>query len=353
MSLVPLCMLFEVRYGHSLELNRLELLKPEAGGIPFVSRKMGDNGISAYVRRIDGVEPAPAGELSCALSGNGVLSTFVQDRPFYTAFHVACLRPLTEMSVDQLLYYCTIIRANRYRYSYGRQANKTLKDLLLPALNSLPEWVNQAKPDMFDGAAAAALPNGTRDLLDTVSWQSFRYDELFEIRKGYYNKKPPLSANVSDIPFVGASENRNGITSYVSRHDLELYSRDGRIVPGESLDRKLFPGRCVTVPNNGASVAEAFYQPLPFTCSHDVNPLYLKDKSVDLTPELGLFLATVIRAEKYRWSYGRKWRPMRMCDSTIKLPVTQNGTPDWEYMRALIESLPFSSQIGDVAALAR
>jgi hypothetical protein len=352
MSLVPLSALFEVRYGHSLELNRLALLKPEAGGIPFVSRKMGDNGISAYVRRIDGVEPAPAGELSCALSGNGVLSTFVQDRPFYTAFHVACLRPLSEMSVDQLLYYCTSIRANRYRYSYGRQANKTLKDLLLPSLDSLPEWVNQAKPDMFDGAGAPASPEGILGVLDTASWQAFRYDELFEIRKGYYNKKPPLSTNESDIPFIGASENRNGITSYVSMHDLEVYSRDGSMVPGESLDRKLFPGQCVTVPNNGASVAEAFYQPRPFTCSHDVNPLYLKDKDVLLTPALGLFLATVIRAEKYRWSYGRKWRPMRMCDSDIKLPATTGGTPDWPYMQAFIESLSFSSQIGDVAAVA-
>lgn len=345
MSLVPLSALFEVRYGHSLELNRLELLEPEAGGIPFVSRKMGDNGISAYVRRIEGVDPAPAGELSCALSGNGVLSTFVQDKPFYTAFHVACLRPLCDMTIDQLLYYCTSIRANRYRYSYGRQANKTLKDLLLPALDSLPNWVHQAQPDMFDGASAPASTGGILGSLDTATWQAFRYDELFDIRKGYYNKKPPLSANESDIPFIGASENRNGITSFVSMHDLELYSRDGSIAPGESLDRKLFPGQCVTVPNNGASVAEAFYQPRPFTCSHDVNPLYLKDKSIVLTPAVGLFLATVIRAEKYRWSYGRKWRPMRMCDSTIKLPSIDDEVPDWAFMQAFIEALPFSSQI--------
>lgn len=256
------------------------------------------------------------------------------------------------MSVDQLLYYCTCIRANRYRYSYGRQANRTLKDLRLPALASLPEWVNEAKPDMFDGAGAPASLGGTLGLLDTANWQVFRYDELFEIRKGYYNKKPPLSTNESDIPFIGASENRNGITSYVSMRDLELYSRDGSMMPGESLDRKLFPGQCVTVPNNGASVAEAFYQPRPFTCSHDVNPLYLKDTDVVFTPALGLFLATVIRAEKYRWSYGRKWRPMRMCDSDIKLPATTSGAPDWAYMEAFIESLPFSSQIGTVTSVA-
>jgi hypothetical protein len=142
MKLVPLSDIFDVRYGHSLELNRLKMLGRDEGGIPFVSRKSGDNGIASYVAPIAGVDPAPAGELSCALSGNGVLSTFLQDRPFYTAFHVACLKPLTSLSREQLLYYCTCIKANRYRYSYGRQANKTLKDLLIPSTDNIPAWVN-------------------------------------------------------------------------------------------------------------------------------------------------------------------------------------------------------------------
>lgn len=142
--------IFEVRYGHSLELNRLRLLSKESGGIPFVSRKMRENGIAAYVAPIPGVEPAPAGELSCALSGNGVLSTFYQEQPFYTAFHVACLRPLEKMSIDELLYYCSCIWQNRFRFSYGRQANRTLKDVLIPARESVPCWINGALARVAD-----------------------------------------------------------------------------------------------------------------------------------------------------------------------------------------------------------
>lgn len=133
--------LFDIRYGHSLELNRLQLLGKDAGGIPFVSRKMGSNGIAAYVAPVEDVAPAAAGELSCALSGNGVLSTFYQEKPFYTGFHVARLRPLVEMSCEELLYYCSCIWQNRLRFSYGRQANRTLKDLLIPARESIPAWV--------------------------------------------------------------------------------------------------------------------------------------------------------------------------------------------------------------------
>ena len=64
-----------------------------------------------------------------------------------------------------------------------------------------------------------------------------------------------------------------------------------------------------------------------------------------LSPAIGLFLATIVRAEKYRWGYGRKWRPMCMPDSIIKLPVTESGKPDWAFMKRYIESLPFSTQI--------
>lgn len=34
------------------------------------------------------------------------------------------------------------------------------------------------------------------------------------------------------VPFIGASENSNGVTSHVSMTDLEIYSRDGSINEG-------------------------------------------------------------------------------------------------------------------------
>lgn len=135
--------LFEISYGHSLELNRMAITSADEG-IPFVSRKMGDNGIAAYVKKVNGVEPNNAGELTCALSGNGVLTTHIQERPYYTAFHVACLRPRFELTTQELLYYCLCIRMNRYRYSYGRQANRTLKHIQIPARKEIPKWVRDA-----------------------------------------------------------------------------------------------------------------------------------------------------------------------------------------------------------------
>lgn len=93
---------------------------------PFASHRASVSGIDMAAQRCRAHFQTRTGRL--------LLLIVVQDRPFYTAFHVACLRPQHEMSVENLLYACTSIRANRYRYSYGRQANRTLKELLLSAL---------------------------------------------------------------------------------------------------------------------------------------------------------------------------------------------------------------------------
>ena len=124
--------------------------------------------------------------------------------------------------------------------------------------------------------------------------------------------------------------------------DILLYSRNGEENPYEPKARKLFQRNCITVSNNG-SVGNAFFQPKQFTCSHDVNPLYLLEH--EMTPELGIFLSTVIEVDRYRWGYGRKWRPKRMPSSIIKLPVDQRGDPDWEHMEAFIKSLSHSSNL--------
>ena len=97
----------------------------------------------------------------------------------------------------------------------------------------------------------------------------------------------------------------------------------------------MFKADCITVSNNG-SIGFAFYQSREFTCSHDVNPLYLLDRPLNVY--IGLFLCTVIEMERYRWAYGRKWRPARMPNSLIKLPVDKNNKPDWNWMESFIKS---------------
>jgi len=100
-------------------------------------------------------------------------------------------------------------------------------------------------------------------------------------------------------------------------------------------------GNTISVNYNG-SVAEAFYQPMPYWASDDVNVLYPR---FTMTVLSALFLCTLIRREKYRFSYGRKWHLERMEEASIRLPVATSGEPDWSFMEHLMESLPYSLHV--------
>ncbi len=138
--------LFDLRYGPSLELVRLKR-DPGPTGVNFVSRTSKNNGVSGRVAVIDGIEPDPAGTLSVALGGS-VLETFLQPEPWYSGRDMMVLTPKREMSDAEKLWWAMCIRANRYRFNYGRQANRTLPDLLIP--NHVPKWVETAPHDAVE-----------------------------------------------------------------------------------------------------------------------------------------------------------------------------------------------------------
>lgn len=317
MKLVPVSALFEVSYGTSLELNALD---EQEGGVPFISRTTQNNGVSAHVAPMPLLEPLPSGVLTVALSGSP-LATFLQEEPFYTGYHVAVLKPREAMSRDVLLYYATCLHANRYRFSYGRQANRSLPSLMVPALSEVPSWVggglNEKPSDLWHALKTSQvnLREPSRDQLPTAQWQPFTLAQLFEVRKGKRLTKDEMVPG--NTQYVGATETNNGITARIGQDALH-------------------PGGQLTVSYDG-SIGEAFYQPEPFWASDAVNVLYPR---FEMSPEIAIFIATLIRLEKYRYNYGRKWKLEVMQATTIRLPVDAEGLPAWDAMTAVIKDCP-------------
>ena len=158
MSMVRVADVFEVEYGVNLELNALTR---DPKGLNFVSRTARNNGVSARVRPIQGVVPLPAGCLTVA-GGGSVLETFVQPEPFYSGRDLYVLFPRETMTLEQKLYACMCIKANKYRYNYGRQANRTLKELRIPDPTKMPPWAEPAFLAVMDAwsAVTKSVPAG-------------------------------------------------------------------------------------------------------------------------------------------------------------------------------------------------
>ena len=93
--MISVSKIFEILPGHGLELCNMSISQQ---GIPFVNRSSKNNGVACRIDPIDDLLPLPAHTLSVALNGS-VLETFLQTEPYYTAYHVACLKPLIESRI--------------------------------------------------------------------------------------------------------------------------------------------------------------------------------------------------------------------------------------------------------------
>lgn len=324
--------LFYVFSGSKLDFDKQT---EEKKGIIFVSRNSNNNGVVARISLEPNMQVFQKGDITVSLGGSYLLSCFVQDEPFVTAQNVAVLRPIDKNMKDlEKWFYCYALRANRFKFSaFGREVNKYLRDIEIP--DKIPDWAYNASLNELNTNNSKHLSE-----LDTSSWKEFKYTKIFDIRKGFYNKKPEHNID-GTIPFLGATEKNNGVTEYYSIEDIESASKTGD-ENNASLSDKIFPPNSVCVTNNG-SVGFAFFQDKAFTCSHDVNPLYLLDGEFNVYT--GLFVAAVIMKDRYRWDYGRKWRPARMVKSVILLPQNSKGIPDWDYMEQYIKSLPYADRI--------
>jgi len=201
--------LFDVRYGVNLELNALQ---HDPNGVNFVSRTSKNNGVAARVRALPGVAPLVAGTLSVA-GGGSVMETFLQNEPYYSGRDLYCLTALRPLTDAQKLYYCDCLRANKYRYSYGRQANRTLRDLLIPAIEAIPDWVGKITKDVLKGENAPAS-FGPPLVLETSGWKIYTLLELFTLHKGKRLTRAAMTPG--ETPFIGAIDGNNGTREFIS-----------------------------------------------------------------------------------------------------------------------------------------
>lgn len=314
--MIKLQELFEVSHGNKFDLNKMNQL---VHNVNFIGRSSKNNGVTAIVDRYNDVEPYKEGLITVALGGS-ILASFLQPKPFYTGQNIAILKPLLHLSELQMLFYCKAISSNNYRFSTcGREANRTLKYLLIPSPSNIPDWVYSVESHNLD-KFISPIDNTSIDLTHPMEWKDFCISDLFLLKKGKRLTKENMTQG--HTPFIGAIDSNNGLSALIGQAALH-------------------PKGAITVSYNG-SVAEAFYQPKNFWATDDINVLYPK---FNMLPEHALFICTIIKKEKYRFNYGRKWHLERMNGSTIRLPSNTNGEPDWDFMNSYIKTLPFSSVI--------
>lgn len=310
-----------------------------SGDIAYISSTKENNGINNFVnppeRNIKGSLIKIYHNCMTLSNSGSVGYLFYHDYDFVASDHVTVMWIKDKNVILNkyiALYLKPIFETMKYKYNFGREIsnrNLDLEYITLPVNDKdLPDWeyMENYIKDLEQDIQFHSIKteNNESFSIDMSSWKWFCISDIFKIEKGRDNAQ--IEDN-GEHCLISATQFNNGIC--------------GKCSTGN----KLFDGNSVTVSSNG-EVGETFYQEEPFFATGDVNVLTVVEKyKQKLNKYNALFLTTMIKQEKFRYAYGRKWGINRMETSRIKLPAILNsdGTcvPDWDYMESYIKSLPY------------
>ena len=299
---------------------------PTEKTIRFISRTEMNNGCDCYVlnNEITGIE-----EGNAIAIGDTTATCFYQSDRFVCGDHMVICRA-DWLNLYTALFLISILKQEKYKYSYGRAFKMDLISNTIIKLPSTPDnepdwnYMEQyIKSIKHKRLSTANQGRYSSIILGVENWVEFCVGDLFEVKKG--KRLTSDDQTDGDTPYIGAIDSNNGVANYIGQGAIH-------------------DGNTISLSYNG-SVGEAFYQPKPFWATDDVNVLYFrKENGVAFNKYIALFICAVLRQEKYRYSYGRKWVLESMKSTIIKLPE-KSGKPDWCYMENYMKSLPYGDRI--------
>lgn len=309
--------MFEIMYPKTLVYSDMI---PDKNGINFVSSQEKNNGIVGRVQEVDGIKIYPKGCITVPLKGS-VLMAHLQPQKCYVAHQIAVLLPKKSMSIQEKLYYVTLIRHNSYKYNYGRQADKTIGDIYIPD----GEIYNTDRTKSLRYDIITTHNRYSQRPLNIDSWQEFKVGDYFDV----YLSSGDLKIDACEpgkIPLVSSGATNNGIVGYIDEKGDEK--------------AQIFKANSITVD----MFCNAFYQNNDYyAVSHGrVNILYPKFKC---NPFIGCFICSIINNERFKYSYGRAVYSDEISRMVIKLPTTSGNVPDFNFMENYIKSLPYGDRI--------
>lgn len=147
-------------------------------------------------------------------------------------------------------------------------------------------------------------------MIDTSTWKSFIISDLLTVSRG--QRHVVSNHEKGDLPYYSASLDNNGVTDYIS--NPLFVDNDALVV---------------------TTFGDAFYAKGSFTASDEITILHHENMN-ELS---GLFIASAIRQNKWKYSFKVKAFKERVSKDSISLPVTKNGQPDWAYMESYMKAV--------------
>ncbi len=158
------------------------------------------------------------------------------------------------------------------------------------------------------------------------NWKPYKIKEILKIYNGKGITQEEIEENPGTFIVVQSGEENNGVLGYI---DLNYCKEKNYTYTTE---------KCLTVARSG-SAGFVSYQAKGCVVGDSAKILILIDKQY-ANDYIYLFLKTVLMANKYKYTYGRKVTEIKYLNEIVSLP-SKDGKPDWEYMESFIKGLKY------------
>ena len=323
--------LFDIHPTKAYKMNN-SILFEEDGINPVVVNSSYNNGIGGYTNQ------------KCTEEGNMITfsdttsadSVFYQENPFVGYPHVQGLYPFEKdrWTKYAYLFLVTIFRqkAKNLNYDYvNKFTRESAKEIVLKLPVDENDNIDYEYMENYMKNIESKTQNSFKNLnnsdkknkkINIEKWKNFHLYDLFEIDSGTKMDRIAMKYDKPTINFVGRSGVNNGVTAVVDR--IENYEP--------------FKAGYLTLALGGAYLGSCFVQKKEFYTSQNVVVLIPKTEMSFSAKE---FICAVIFKEgntHYKAFIDELNRHVKT-DFSIKLPVKENGKPDFEYMDNYMNNL--------------
>lgn len=303
------------------------------GTIRFISRTEANNGCDCYIRsaNLTGIERKNAITI-----GDTTATCFYQSEDFVCGDHIVVCRA-EWLNLYTGLFVLTILKREKYKYSYGRAFKMDLIEntiIKLPAANDgTPDWAFIESSIKSLNYNPVTTKNRESSLsLNVTDWKEYLISDIFNIYNGKCITQEEIEENPGNFIAVQSGEENNGVLGKINKQ----YCIDK--------DYTYTSEKCLTVARSG-SAGFVSYQNFGCVVGDSAKILILKEQRYR-NQYIYLFLKTILMANKYKYTYGRKVTTEKYLSEVIKLP-TKNDMPDWGYMENYIKLLPYGDKIAN------
>ena len=330
--------LFDIINGKGITTEEIENYP---GDLEAVQSGEGNNGVMGHIDKAyccrKGYPYCEEPCLTVARSGTSGIVSFHQKGCFVgDSAKILLLKEPRAKTIQVYLFMQTLLAANRFKYTYGRKVTEALYKetaVKLPASSDgKPDW--QWMESYIDSLHSEPLKTNNADkaildafVFDIREWREFRVEELFDsiYKVASYDDSELERVDVwseKAIPYVTRTDLDNSVKSLVLSAGLANIEAGNAIVIGDT-------------------TSTISYQPGPFVAGEHI----IAARADWMNKYTGLFITCLLRQERYRYSYGRAYKLDSIRNTEIRLPVTSDGVPDWQWMEGYIELLPYGDRL--------